>query len=110
MCSWHFPNGKAAGPSWFAWDEGKILQYPDHLSHTPKQEKQAQEIPTSGEEEGFDQLHTADIATAQAPSTSKSLVVLEIENDMLREENEKFKKTIGETEAIFFLQSNFQKS
>ncbi|XP_051511852.1 transcription factor E2F6 isoform X1 [Myxocyprinus asiaticus] len=75
VCSWHFPNGKAAGPSRFAWNEGKTFQFPDHLSHTPKRKKQT--VPISGEDEGTDQLHDADIATAQTPSTSKSLVVLE---------------------------------
>ncbi|XP_030293373.1 uncharacterized protein LOC115593829 [Sparus aurata] len=101
VCSWHFPNGKAAGPSRFAWNEGKILQYPDPLSHTPKRKKQAQETPTSGEEEGIHQLHSAEIATAQTPSTSKSLVVLEIENEMLREENEKLKKQLEKQKQTF---------
>ena len=101
MCSWHFPNGKAAGPSLFAWNEGKILQYPDPLGHTPKRKKQAQETPTSGKEEGIHQLYSAEIATAQTPSTSKSLVVLKIENEILREENEKLKKQLEKQKETF---------
>ncbi|KAG5844299.1 hypothetical protein ANANG_G00160970 [Anguilla anguilla] len=96
VCSWHCPNGKAAGPSRFAWNEGKIFQFPDHLSHTPKRKKQM--VPTSGE----DERTVADIATAQTPSTSKSLVVLEVENDVLREEDEKLKKQLEKQKQTFF--------
>ncbi|KAM7393536.1 hypothetical protein PAMP_020399 [Pampus punctatissimus] len=74
VCSWHFPNGKAAGPSRFAWNTAKTFQIPEQLRLTLKQKKQI--VPTSGENEGTDQLHDADIATAQTPSTSKSLIVL----------------------------------
>lgn len=49
-------------------------------------------VPADGEDEGTDELHNADIASTQMPSTSKSLVVFEVENDMLREENERLKK------------------
>ncbi len=48
-----------------------------------------------GEDEGAGQLHHADIATGQTPNTSKSLVVLQVENDKLWEENEKLKKQLG---------------
>lgn len=104
MCSWHFPNGKGAGASQFAWNEGKTFQFPDYLSHAPKRKKQI--VPNSGEDEGTDKLLDADIATAQTPHNSKSLVALEVENDMLREENEKLKKIIRETKENLFLQSN----
>ncbi|KAM7418337.1 hypothetical protein PAMA_015794 [Pampus argenteus] len=71
VCSWHFPNGKAAGPSRFAWNTGKTLQIPEQLSLTVKQKKQI--VPTGGEKEGTGRRRDADIATAQ---TSKSLIVL----------------------------------
>ncbi|XP_056107700.1 uncharacterized protein LOC130085767 [Rhinichthys klamathensis goyatoka] len=93
VCSWHFPNGKAAGPSRFAWNEGKTFQFPEHLSHLPKRKKQL--VPSNGEDEGTD----ADMA--ETPCTSKSLVALEVENEMLREENEKLKKQLEKQKQIF---------
>ncbi len=58
-------------------------------------------VPTDGEDEGTDELHDADIPTAQTPSTSKSLAVLEAENDILREENEKLKKQLEKQKQTF---------
>ncbi|XP_039527349.1 uncharacterized protein LOC120479133 [Pimephales promelas] len=86
VCSWHFPNGKAAGPSRFAWNEGKTFRFPENLSHLPKRKKQM--VPCNGEDEG------ADADTVETPCTSKSLVALEVENEMLRAENEQLKKHI----------------
>ncbi|XDV13745.1 hypothetical protein PO909_002088 [Leuciscus waleckii] len=83
VCSWHFPNGKAAGPSRFAWNEGKTFQFPKHLGHLPINRRK-QMVPSSGEDEG----------TAETPCTSKSLLALEVENDMLREENAQLKKQL----------------
>lgn len=60
-------------------------------------------LPTPSSDEGTD----ADMVTAETPCTSKSLVALEVENNMLREENDKLTKTIGETETNLFLQTNF---
>lgn len=60
-------------------------------------------VPSSGVDEGTD----ADMVTAETPCTSKSLVALEVENEMLREENEKLKKQLEKQKQIFFLQSNF---
>ncbi|XP_062849916.1 uncharacterized protein LOC134312143 [Trichomycterus rosablanca] len=100
VCSWHFPFGKAAGPSRFAWNEEKIFQLPDHPSIPPKRKKQV--VPTSAEnEESTDIVPTDNIATVQARSTSKSLVMLEVENDMLREENEKLKKQLEKQKQTF---------
>lgn len=45
-------------------------------------------LPTPSSDEGTD----ADMVTAETPCTSKSLVALEVENDMLREENDKLTK------------------
>ncbi|XP_028428307.1 uncharacterized protein LOC114551462 [Perca flavescens] len=47
-------------------------------------------VPSIGEDEGTD----ADMVTAETPCTSKSLVALEVENDMLREENDILKKQL----------------
>lgn len=70
VCSWHFPNGKAAGPLRFAWTEGKALS--GQPGHTLKQQKQL--VPATGEEDkGTDQLHD-DHISAQPPGIL-SLVV-----------------------------------
>ena len=125
MCSWHFPDGKAAGPSRFAWNEGKT--FPAHLSHAPKKKKRKVPLPVC-EDQGTDEpeLHNADIVTEETPSTSSelhnadmivtaqtpstssenafnksSVVVLEIENDMLRNENEKLKKELEKQKQTF---------
>ena len=58
-------------------------------------------VPTSDETEATDQPHNAKITTAQTPSTSTSIVVLEIENDMLRKENEKLKKQLDIQKQTF---------
>ena len=55
-------------------------------------------VPSSGEDEGTD----ADMVTAETPCTSKSLVALEVENDMLREENDKLKKQLKKQKQTFF--------
>lgn len=54
-------------------------------------------VPSSGEDEGMD----ADMVTADTLSTSKSLVVLEVENEMLREENDKLKKQLEKQKQTF---------
>ncbi|CAJ1066282.1 uncharacterized protein LOC115593829 [Xyrichtys novacula] len=108
VCSWHFPDGKAAGPSRFAWNEGKT--FPGHLSHPPEKKKKVVPLPTSGEDEGTNELelHNADMATAETPSTSEnpsttnSVEVLEIEVDMLRRENEKLKNELEKQKQTFF--------
>ena len=53
-------------------------------------------VPTSGEDEATDQP-----TSAQTPDTSQSLVVLEIENDMLRRENEKLRKQLDKQKQTF---------
>ncbi|XP_076842474.1 uncharacterized protein LOC143487050 [Brachyhypopomus gauderio] len=98
VCSWHFPNGKAAGPSRFAWNQGKAFHFPDHPSNPPKQKKQI--VPSS--DDATDTGHTADMATPQTPTTSQpSLVMLEVENDMLREENKKLKEQLEKQKQTF---------
>ncbi|XP_056138419.1 peroxynitrite isomerase THAP4-like [Lampris incognitus] len=68
VCSWHFPNGKAAGPSRFAWNEGKT--FPGHLS-LPHKKRKTVPLPPSGEEGTNElELQNSDIATAEPPSTS----------------------------------------
>lgn len=54
-------------------------------------------VPSIGEDEGTD----ADMVTAETPCTSKSLVALEMENDMLREENDKLKKQLKKQKQTF---------
>ncbi|XP_076873806.1 uncharacterized protein LOC143523303 [Brachyhypopomus gauderio] len=98
VCSWHFPNCKAAGPSRFAWNQGKAFHFPDHPSNPPKQKKQI--VPSS--DDATDTGHTADMATPQTPTTSQpSLVMLEVENDMLREENKKLKEQLEKQKQTF---------
>lgn len=63
LCSWHFPAGNAAGP------RERLLKCPILLSHTLQRRKRI--APTGAEDGGTD------------------LVVLEVENDMPKEENEK---------------------
>ena len=112
MCSWHFPDGKAAGPSRFSWNEGKT--FPGHLGHPPKKKKKKVQLPISvedgisGEDQGTDEPELQKAATAETPSTSaensftkSSLVVLEIEADMLRKENETLKKELEKQKQTF---------
>lgn len=54
-------------------------------------------VPSSGEDEGTD----ADMVTADTPCTSKSLVSLEVENAMLREENDKLKIQLEKQKQTF---------
>lgn len=54
-------------------------------------------VPSSGEDEGTD----AEMVTADTPSTSISLVALEVENVMLREENDKLKKQLEKHKQTF---------
>ncbi|XP_039534866.1 uncharacterized protein LOC120483736 isoform X2 [Pimephales promelas] len=89
-CKW---NGKAAGPS----NEGKTFQFPKNpKSHLPKRKKQM--VPSNSEDEGPD----ADmVTTVETPCSSKSLVALKVENEMLREENEKLKIQLEKQKQIF---------
>lgn len=96
VCSWHFPNGKAAGPTRFAWNEGKTFQFPDHPTHPPKPQKQ--KITTAGEDED-DQPQGPSVVAEETPCTSNSL--LEIENDMLRRENDELKKQLEKQKQTF---------
>ncbi|KAJ8416070.1 hypothetical protein AAFF_G00380920 [Aldrovandia affinis] len=50
VCGWHFPNGKAAGPTRFAWNERKA--FPDHISHPIPTKRKKQMLPASVEDEG----------------------------------------------------------
>ncbi|XP_029973075.1 uncharacterized protein LOC115406934 [Salarias fasciatus] len=112
VCSWHFPQGKAAGPSRFAWNEGKL--FPACFSPEPKRKKKEMvPLPASGEDEDSDDLkpHNTDSASApEIPRTSAhtlraSVVVLEIENEMLRHENEALKKQLEkQTQSFSFSQ------
>ncbi|GLD56981.1 uncharacterized protein AKAME5_000926300 [Lates japonicus] len=63
VCSWHFPAGKAAGPTRFAWSEGVTLQVPDRVSHNRRKKKPM--VPVCAEDEGAD----SHAAAAQTPST-----------------------------------------
>ncbi|XP_072564765.1 uncharacterized protein [Paramormyrops kingsleyae] len=90
VCSWHFPDGKAAGPTRFAWNEQKNFKVPDQFRHMRKKKPM---VPAGGEDAGTDQ--------GQTPGTSKTLTVLEIENDMLREENERLKKLLEKQKQTF---------
>ncbi|XP_077093592.1 uncharacterized protein LOC143745364 [Siphateles boraxobius] len=54
-------------------------------------------VPSSGEDEGTD----ADMVTAGTPCSSKSIVALEVKNDMLREENENLKKQLEKQKQTF---------
>ncbi|XP_061589442.1 uncharacterized protein LOC133454733 [Cololabis saira] len=57
-------------------------------------------VATSGEDETTVQ-QTPEQTPEQTPSTSKSFVVLEIENDMLRRENEKLRKQLDKQKQTF---------
>lgn len=104
MSSWHFPNGKAAGPSQSSWNEGKT--FPGLLSHPPKSKKAMVPLPTSVQEEGTDEVevHNPDM---EMPSTSReqykgsSVLVLKIENYMLRKENDELKKELEKQKQTF---------
>ncbi|XP_076739682.1 uncharacterized protein LOC143418453 [Maylandia zebra] len=90
VCSWHFPQGKAAGPTRFAWNDGKSFQFPD--DHNPvRKKKKKEQVPAIGENQ----------TTASSTSSSQSLLVLEIQNDMLRIENEKLKKQVEKQKQTF---------
>ncbi|KAK0144261.1 hypothetical protein N1851_017374 [Merluccius polli] len=80
VCSWHFPDGKAAGPSRFEWNEGKAFPNP------PSHAKRKREIPATDE---------------AIPGPSKSLLELEIENSMLKEENISLKKQLDKQKQTF---------
>ncbi|XP_003441398.2 uncharacterized protein LOC100690178 [Oreochromis niloticus] len=104
VCSWHFPQGKAAGPTRFAWNE-ESFHFPDEEQH-PVHKKKKEQVPVSGENqsERSDELHhsnNAETQTATASFSSSSLLVLKIENDMLREENEKLKKELEKQKQTF---------
>ncbi|XP_005924821.3 uncharacterized protein LOC102314347 [Haplochromis burtoni] len=106
VCSWHFPEGKAAGPTRFAWNE-ESFHFSDEEKH-PVHKKKKEQAPASGENqcERSDELHHSNnadtqTATASSSSSSNSLVVLEIENDMLRQENEKLKKQLEKQKQTF---------
>ncbi|KAK0138669.1 Heparan sulfate 2-O-sulfotransferase 1 [Merluccius polli] len=100
VCGWHFPDGKAAGPTRFAWNDGKA--FPDHISTKRKKGM----VPASVEDEGTagPGPNHLDVAT-QTPGTS-NVVVLEIENDMLRKENDQLKQELEKQKQTLFIQSN----
>ncbi|NP_001373707.1 uncharacterized protein LOC798124 [Danio rerio] len=91
VCSWHFPNGKAAGPSRFAWNEAKVFQFPDPQSHTSKKREQSPPVDSIA-----DRQRTKEMAT-QTPST----VVLQVENDILKKENEMLRKQLETQKQTF---------
>ena len=95
VCAWHFPNGKAAGPTRFAWNAGNA--FPDYIPTKRRKEL----IPASVEDEGATAPgpNHIDVAT-QTPGTS-SVVVLEIENDMLRKENDQLKHELEKQKQTF---------
>ncbi|XP_026021776.1 uncharacterized protein LOC113021362 [Astatotilapia calliptera] len=107
VCSWHFPQGKAAGPTRFAWNDGKSFQFPD--DHNPvRKKKKKEQVPAIGENQSeiSDEPHHSNNAatqtdTASSTSSSQSLLVLEIQNDMLRIENEKLKKQVEKQKQTF---------
>uniref|UniRef100_A0A3Q0SQK6 THAP-type domain-containing protein n=1 Tax=Amphilophus citrinellus TaxID=61819 RepID=A0A3Q0SQK6_AMPCI len=98
VCSWHFPKGKDAGPTRFAWNEGKPSQFPDNHKNVHKQKKAL--VPASVKTEKSDE-HVAGNADTQTATASTSLLLLQIENDMLREENEKLKKQLEKQKQTF---------
>ncbi|KAK0146330.1 THAP domain-containing protein 11 [Merluccius polli] len=95
VCGWHFPDGKAAGPTRFAWNDGKA--FPDHISTKRKKGM----VPASVEDEGTagPGPNHLDVAI-QTPGTT-SVVVLEIENDMLRKENDQLKRELEKQKQTF---------
>ncbi|KAK0137881.1 THAP domain-containing protein 2 [Merluccius polli] len=95
VCGWHFPDGKAAGPTRFACNDGKA--FPDHI---PTKRKKGM-VPASVEDEGTagPGPNHLDVAT-QTPGTS-NVVVLEIENDMLRKENDQLKRELEKQKQTF---------
>uniref|UniRef100_A0AAR2J710 Uncharacterized protein n=1 Tax=Pygocentrus nattereri TaxID=42514 RepID=A0AAR2J710_PYGNA len=53
VCSWHFPNGKAAGPTRFAWNEGKSFQVSASVSEMMSE---AESVEVESVAEGKDEL------------------------------------------------------
>ena len=95
VCGWHFPDGKAAGPTRFAWNAGKAFS-----DHIPTKRKKGM-VPASVEDEGAAEPgpNHLDIAT-QTPGTS-SVVLFEVENDMLRKENDQLKRELEKQKQTF---------
>ncbi|KAL7383879.1 hypothetical protein ABVT39_019793 [Epinephelus coioides] len=97
VCAWHFSNGKAAGPTQFAWNEGKA--FPDHISHPTKRQKKM--LPATVEDEGRAEPGPSHPDIAQQTPSTLSVLVLEIENEMLRKENDKLKKELEKQKQTF---------
>ncbi|XP_074538116.1 uncharacterized protein LOC141799700 [Halichoeres trimaculatus] len=97
VCGWHFPHGKAAGPTRFAWNEGKA--FPDQISHTAKRKKTM--LPATVEDEGRPEPSPSNINTAQQTPSTSDVSVLQTENDMLRKENEKLKQELEKQKQTF---------
>ncbi|XP_074554593.1 uncharacterized protein LOC141810719 [Halichoeres trimaculatus] len=97
VCGWHFPHGKAAGPSRFAWNEGKAP--PDQISQTAKRKKKM--LPATAEDEGRSEPSPGHVNTAQQTPSTSDVLVLQTENDMLRKENEKLKQELEKQKQSF---------
>uniref|UniRef100_A0A8C6T8F2 THAP-type domain-containing protein n=2 Tax=Neogobius melanostomus TaxID=47308 RepID=A0A8C6T8F2_9GOBI len=96
VCGWHFPHGKAAGPTRFAWNEGKAFP---HISQPTKRQKKM--LLATVEDEGGAEPGPSHLGTAQKTPSSSSVLVLEIENEMLRKENDKLKKELEKQKQTF---------
>ena len=99
MCGWHFPDGKAAGPTRYAWNDGEA--FPDHIPAKRKRGKglvpasvEEDEEPPSGPDPNANPLDAA----TQTPGT---VSVLEIEIDMLRKENDRLKRELEKQKQTF---------
>ncbi|XP_063045654.1 uncharacterized protein LOC134467494 [Engraulis encrasicolus] len=75
ICGWHFPNGKAAGPTRFAWNEGKAFQSIEQPS------KRLKTLPVTEEEEDEAEAGSCHL------EVQRSTELLQMENAQLKEEN-----------------------
>lgn len=96
VCSWHFPDGKAAGPpSRFQWNEGKTFSFPN-----PPPKRKSTTGPASPPSLNIAEEPTSDQEPSQIPC-KKSQLELEVENSILRAENEKLKQQLDKQAFSF---------